>query len=227
MTARQFKDSIYEQLARIGRALSAPRRLELIDLLCEGPRTVDALATLSSLSIANASQHLRALHRARLVETAKKGLFVEYRVADENVRKYLHVTRELAESRLTEIREITANFLKARDALEPISGEELVRRVRSDEVTLIDVRPSEEYQAGHIPGALSVPLADLGAFIATLPKKREIVAYCRGRYCVMAVDAALRLREAGYRAHRMEYGVMDWRARGWRLERTPARSARS
>jgi rhodanese-related sulfurtransferase/DNA-binding transcriptional ArsR family regulator len=218
-SSRRFKDSIYTQLARIGKALSAPKRLELIELLCECPRTVDAIARLTSLSVANASQHLHVLLRARLVESQKKGLFVEYRLADERVLRYLHLTHELAESRLAEIRDITMTLLKNRDALEAIPAEELLRRVRGGEVTVLDVRPVEEYCAGHIPGAISAPLSELNARISQLPKKREIVAYCRGRYCVMAIEAARVLRKAGYRAHRMEHGVMDWRARGWRIER--------
>lgn len=222
---RRFKDSIYEQIARIGKALSAPKRLELIELLCESPRTVECLARLASLGVANASQHLKALHRARLVESQKKGLFVEYRLADERVLEYLHRTRELAESRLAEIRDITQAYLVGRGTLQAVSGDELLRRVRSGEVTVLDVRPSEEYRAGHIPGALSIPLPELKKRMAELPRSREIVAYCRGRYCVMAVDAVEQLRKAGYRAHRIEEGVMDWRARGWRLERGSGHSA--
>ena len=223
-THHRFKDSIYEQIARLGKALSAPKRLELLDLLCEGPRTVEALARLSLLSTANASQHLRALHRARLVVAEKRGLFVEYRIADERVEKYLHLTQELAEARFDEIRGITSAFLEERGALEPVSGEELLRRVRSGEVLVLDVRPSEEYEAGHLPGARSVPLSELNERMRELPKKREIVAYCRGPYCVMAIEAVELLRKAGYRAHRMEYGVRDWRIRGWRVERGAAQA---
>ncbi len=215
----RFKDSIYTHIARIGKALSAPKRLELLDLLCEGPRTVEALARAASLSTANASQHLRALHQARLVVAEKRGLFVEYRIANEAVEKYLHRTQELAEAQFAEIRDITRTFLESRGALEPVSGEELLRRVRAGEVLVLDVRPTEEYEAGHLPGARSVPLAQLSRRMRELPKNREIVAYCRGPYCVMAIEAAELLRKAGYRAHRMEYGVRDWRARGWRLEK--------
>lgn len=223
-SSRRFKDSVYAQLARIGKALASPRRLELLGLLCESPRTVAALARLASLSTANASQHLRALHRARLVETDRRGLFVEYRVADERVVSFLHLTSELAESRLAEIRHVMADFLQARGMLEAVSGKELLRRVRVGDVTVLDVRPTEEYREGHIPGALSVPLPQLRARLAGLPRDREIVAYCRGRYCLMAVEAVQLLRKAGYRAHRMEQGVVDWRARGWKIERTQGRS---
>jgi len=218
-TARHFKQTAYTQLARIGKALAAPARIELLELLCQGPRRVEALARLTSLSVANTSQHLRVLHSARLVETTKRGLFVEYKLGDEKVLGLVHAVRDLAESRLAEIKEITASFLKSRDALEAISKEELIRRVRQGVVTVLDVRPAEEYQAGHIPGALSIPLGELPQRLAELTKKRDVVAYCRGPYCVMAIEAVQMLRKAGYRAHRMEQGVVDWRARGWRIEK--------
>src|SRR5262249_54467221 len=157
-------------------------------------------ARLASLTTANASQHLRLLHQARLVTTERRGLFVEYRIADDRVSHYLHRTQEFAEGRLAEVREITKAFLEQRGALEPTSGEELLRRVKSGEVTVLDVRPAEEYQAGHLPGARSIPLSELKARMGELPKNREIVAYCRGRYCVMAIDAVELLRQAGYRA---------------------------
>lgn len=224
-SSRRFKDTIYAQLARIGKALASPKRLELLGLLCESPRTVEALARLASLSTANASQHLRVLHHARLVETDRRGLFVEYRVANERVLRFLHLTSELAESRLAEIRNAMADFLKARETLEAVSEKELLRRVRVGDVTVLDVRPTEEYREGHIPGALSVPLPELRARLAQLPRDREIVAYCRGRYCLMAVEAVQLLRKAGYRAHRMEHGVVDWRANGWKIERAQGRSS--
>jgi len=228
---QRFKDSIYEQIARIGKALSAPKRLELLDLLCEAPRTVEALARLAALSTANASQHLRVLHHARLVVPEKRGLFVRYRIADEGVGEYLHLTQGLAEARLAEIREISRAFLAERGALENVSAEELLQRVRAGQVIVLDVRPPEEYEAGHLPGARSIPLEELAERLRELPKNREIVAYCRGRYCVMAIEAVESLRKAGYRAHRMEYGVRDWHARGWRTEigapRTPRHGARA
>jgi rhodanese-related sulfurtransferase/DNA-binding transcriptional ArsR family regulator len=215
---RRFKDAIYQQLARIGRASSAPKRLELLDLLCQGPRTVEALAKESALSVANASQHLQVLRAARLVDGEKKGLYVEYRLADEEVSRFFVALRGLAQARLTEIESVRRAYLARREAMEPVQADELLRRVRAGEVVLIDVRPSLEYRAGHIPGALSVPLAELEARLETLPRRREVVAYCRGPYCVMAVEAVERLRKRGFRAKRMEQGVADWRARGWRVE---------
>jgi rhodanese-related sulfurtransferase/DNA-binding transcriptional ArsR family regulator len=215
---RQFKDSVYSQFARLGKALSAPKRLELLDLLCQGPRTVESLADEAVVSVANASQHLQVLRAARLVEGQKRGLHVEYRLADEQVSRFFHSLRELAESRLGEIDQVTRAYFQDRGALEAVQGEELLRRVRSGEVTVLDVRPPEEYRAGHIPGALSVPVPELKRRFAELPKNREIVAYCRGPYCVMAIEAVKLLRDKGFNAHRLEQGVIEWRARGWRLE---------
>ena len=215
----RFKDSIYGQVARVGKALSAPKRLELLDLLCEAPRTVESLAQLAQLSTANASQHLRILYQARLVVAEKHGLFVEYRIAEPRVEQYLQLTQDLAQARLAEIREMTHSFLKQHGALEPITSEELAKRIRSGTVIALDVRPAEEYEAGHLPGARSIPLGQLSTRLSELPKSREIVAYCRGPYCVMAIEAVERLRKAGYRAHRLEWGVRDWRMRGWRTER--------
>jgi rhodanese-related sulfurtransferase len=220
MRARQMKDGIYGQFARIGKAVSAPKRIELLELLCQGPRSVEALAGEAAISVANASQHLQILRGARLIEAQKKGLFVEYRLADEGVLKFVHAMRGLAEARLAEIGEITNAYLKARGALERVSGKELMRRVRDGEVMVLDVRPAEEYRAGHIPGARSVPVAELRKRLAELPKNREIVAYCRGPQCVMAIEAVELLRKEGFRAHRMEQGIVDWRARGWRIEKS-------
>lgn len=215
---RRFKDSIYEQLARLGKAVAAPKRLELLDLLCQGPRTVEALAEQAALSVANASQHLRALRAARLVDAEKKGLYVEYRLADDEVCRFFVALRGLAEARLAEVEQITRDYFERRGAMEAVESDELLRRVRAGEVTVLDVRPSEEYRAGHIPGALSIPVSELEARLRDLPEKREVIAYCRGPYCVMALEAVELLREKGFEAHRMEQGVADWRARGWAVE---------
>jgi rhodanese-related sulfurtransferase/DNA-binding transcriptional ArsR family regulator len=217
---RRFKDSIYEHLARIGKAASAPKRLEILDLLCQSPRTVEAIAELAALSVANASQHLQVLRASRLVESERKGLYVEYRLADEQVGQFFRSLRRLAESRLAEVEQVTRGFLEERGAMEPVASDELLKRVREGEVTVLDVRPAEEFRAGHIPGALSVPLPELKKRLAELPKRREIVAYCRGPYCVMAIEAVELLRKKGFDAHRMEEGVVDWRARGWRVEKS-------
>ncbi len=217
-TQRQFKDEMYEQVARISKAAAAPKRLELLDLLSQGPRTVEALAGLAGISVGNASQHLQILRAARLVDASRQGLYVEYRLADEDVARFFVALRALAKSRLAEIERVTQAFFERRGGLERVEGEELVRRVRSGEVTVLDVRPVEEFEAGHIPGAHSIPVGELAQRLKDIPRDRDVVAYCRGPYCVMAVEAVELLRRKGFTAHRMEQGVADWRARGWRVE---------
>lgn len=219
---RRFKDAIYDQLARIGKATSAPKRLELLDLLCQGPRTVEALAAQASTSVANASRHLQVLRAARLVDAEKKGLHVEYRLADDEVGRFYVALRGLAEARLAEVAQVTRAYFDQPGALEAVPAAELIRRVRTNEVTVLDVRPAEEYRAGHLPGAVSIPVGELKARLKELPPDREIVAYCRGPYCVMAVEAVALLRKRGFTAHRLEQGVADWRARGGRVEREGA-----
>jgi rhodanese-related sulfurtransferase/DNA-binding transcriptional ArsR family regulator len=222
MTAKRprlsLKAAVYEQIARIGQATASPNRLELLDLLSQGPRTVEALAQETGQSAATTSHHLQVLRRARLVDAEKAGLYVTYRLPDPHVGEFVLELRRLAESRLAEIQHVTRQYLDQRGALEPVDNDELVRRVRAGEVTLIDVRPREEYLAAHIPGALSVPLADLGKRLGELQKRRDVVAYCRGPYCVMALDAVDLLRRKGFRAQRLEHGVAEWRAQGWRVE---------
>ena len=213
-----LKVAIYEQIARIGQATASPNRLELLDLLSQGARTVDALAQQTGQSVATTSHHLQVLRRARLVEAHKAGLYVTYRLADPQVGEFFLSLRRLAESRLAEVRHVTRQYLEQRGALEPVDNDELARRVRAGEVTVIDVRPREEYVAAHIPGAISVPLAQLGKRLGELQKRRDVVAYCRGPYCVMALDAVALLRRKGFRAYRMEHGVPEWRAQGWRVD---------
>jgi rhodanese-related sulfurtransferase/DNA-binding transcriptional ArsR family regulator len=215
---RQFKDSIYEQFSRLGKAVAAPKRLELLDLLCQGPRTVEALAEQAALSVANASRHLQVLRAARLVDAEKKGLYVEYRLADEQVVAFFVALRGLAEARLAEVDRVTRQYFERRGAMEAVRGDELLRRLNAGEVTVLDVRPPEEYRAGHIPGAISIPVGELRARMNELSKDREVVAYCRGPYCVMALEAVQLLRKQGFRAHRMEQGVVDWRMCGRSLE---------
>ena len=217
-STRQFKDAIYGQIARMGKSLASGPRLELLDILCQGPRTVEALAKQAGQSVANTSHHLQVLRRARLLEAEKEGVRVTYRLASEEVCSIFRALRGLAESRLLEIEQVTRQFLEARGSMEPVDREALVARVRSGEVTVLDVRPVEEYQAGHLPGALSVPLSDLERRLGELPRDREIVAYCRGPYCVMAIDAVALLRKRGFHAVRLDDGVPDWRARGLPVE---------
>ena len=213
-TTRQFKDAIYEQLARIGKSLSSGPRLEILDILCQGPRTVEVLAKQVGQSIATTSHHLQVLRRARLIEAEKEGVHVRYRLGDDEVCSFYAALRSLAESRLLEIEQVSRHFLEVRGAMEPIDREILIDRVKSGAVTVLDVRPVEEYAAGHLPRAISVPLADLQRRLNELPPDRDIVAYCRGPYCIMALEAVEVLHANGYKAERLEEGVADWRARG-------------
>lgn len=212
-----MKKRLYEQLARLGRAIASAPRLELIDLLCQGPRTVEILAQEAGLSVANTSQHLRVLHGARLVEAEKAGLYVTYRLADGAVEDFYQNLRALGEKRLAEVESILQQFREAPESMERVESKTLNGRIRRGDVILLDVRPAEEYRAAHIPGAISVPLRELKAHLSKLPHDREIVAYCRGPYCVLAVEAVKILRAKGFRAVRMEDGVSEWRAHGLRL----------
>lgn len=211
---RNLKKAIYEQLARIGKAVASPPRLELLDLLCQGPRTVETLAKEAGLTVANASQHLQVLRGARLVEAEKQGLFVTYRLADSAVCEFFQRLRALGELRLGEVDSILRHLRERPEGLEPIEKKALLRRVRRGEVLVLDVRPTEEYRAGHIPGALSIPLKDLKSHLSKLPRNQDIVAYCRGPYCVLATEAVAVLRAKGFRALRLEDGVPEWRAHG-------------
>jgi rhodanese-related sulfurtransferase len=212
---RHFKNTIYEQFSRIGKAVSSPKRLELIDLLCQGERTVEALAKETGLTVANASQHLQVLRAARLVEAEKMGLYVTYRLADQMVCEFFLSMRILAENRLAEVEQTKRRFLEGREGMEPVDRDALLKRVHEGLVTVLDVRPSEEYQAGHIPGAISIPLKELKRRLSGLPQNQEIVAYCRGPYCVLAIQAVEVLRAKGFNAVRLEEGIQDWRALGF------------
>jgi rhodanese-related sulfurtransferase len=212
---RIFKDAIYEQFARIGKAVSSSKRLELLDLLCQGERTVEVLAKESSLTVANASQHLQVLRATRLVEAEKEGLFVIYRLADQTVCEFFRTMRILAENRLAEVEQIKRRFLEGREGMEPVDREALLGLVREGAVTVLDVRPVEEYNAGHIPGALSIPLKELELRLSDLSHDQEIVAYCRGPYCVLSVQAVEMLRDKGFNAVRLEEGIQDLRAMGF------------
>lgn len=223
---RRFKDEIFEQFARVGKAVASAKRIELLDVLSQGERHVEALADAANISVANASQHLQILRAARLVETEKSGVFVTYRLADHSVAEFVRQLRMLAENRLAEVEQTTRCFVEGRIGFDPVDRGELLRRVRRGEVTVIDVRPVEEFRAGHLPRALSVPLEELEARMKDLPKDREIVAYCRGPYCVMAVEAVARLRQQGFRAVRLEMGVVDWQAEGLPVEQGTAAGSR-
>jgi len=216
-TDRHLADAIYEQIARIGKAVASPKRLEILELLSQAPRTVDALAREAHLSQANTSQHLQALRAARLVEARREGTSIRYRLTDATVADFFRVLRVLAVTHLAELERITRQYLKGTEVLEPVDRKTLLARVRKGEATVVDVRPAEEYRAGHIQGAISVPLDELKDRIAELPRNQEIVAYCRGPYCVWAAEAAHLLREKGFQARHLEDGVLDWRASGLRV----------
>lgn len=207
------KEPIYQHLARIGQAVASAARLALLDLLRQGPRTVEAAARETGLSLANASQHLKVLRRAGLVEAEKRGVFVSYRVADAAV-EFFAALRGLGEARLAEIQQIARSFVEKRGGLEAVDREHLVERIRAGEVVLLDVRPAEEYRSAHIAGAFSLPLEELEKRLAELPAGREVVAYCRGPYCVLAPEAVRILRARGRRAVALGDGVAEWRAQG-------------
>ncbi len=215
---RRFKTSIYEQFARVSKALASARRLELVELLAQGPRTVEALGRVADMSLANTSAHLQVLRAAGLVEATKEGLYVTYHLADSRVAELLLSLRKVAEARLAEVAKIKRDFLAENALLEPVDEVALRRRVSRGEVTVLDVRPAEEYRAAHIPGALSVPLPALARRLSDLPRRREVVAYCRGPYCVLAVEAVKLLRRKGFKAVRLEDGVLDWAALGLPVE---------
>lgn len=218
MEKRDFKDRLYGQFARLGRALASPHRLELIDLLAQGERSVEELATEASLSIANASQHLRALRQAELVANRREGTRVLYRLAGPRVWELWHALRTAAETQLAEIDRVTAAFLTRRDEMEAIGADELLRRLAEDDVILLDVRPALEFRQGHIAGARSMPVAEIAQRISELPEGRSIVAYCRGPYCVYADEAVEMLSAHGRRAQRLTGGYPEWAAAGLPVE---------
>ena len=210
-SGREVKDAIYGQFARIGKAVASPRRVELLDVLCQGERSVEGLARATGMGMTNTSAHLQALRSARLVDVRKEGTKAFYRLADPEVCRFFLSLRDLSRGRLAEVEQIARDFFQAREELEPIRRRDLLERLRREEVLVLDVRPGEEYRAGHIPGALSVPLSELRRRLRELPTDAEIVAYCRGPYCVMAPEALRVLRDSGFRARRLEDGFPEWR----------------
>jgi rhodanese-related sulfurtransferase len=215
---RTFKNQLYEQFARLGKAMASPHRLELLDVLAQCERTVEALALETGMSVANASQHLQVLRAAHLVEVRREGVSMYYRLADENVFRMWQAVRTVGEAQLAEIDRVVQTFLQDRTRLQPMGAHELLRHLSDDQIVLLDVRPAEEYAAGHLPQARSIPVTELEARLAELPVDREIVAYCRGPYCVFADEAVALLRARGYRARRLEQGVPEWRTLGLPVE---------
>lgn len=214
MEPREVNDALYEQFARLGKAASNPKRLEILDLLRQGERSVEVIADATGLGLSTASAHLQLLRHARLVATRKEGTRVFYRIADESVSRFLTALQELARARLTEVEQTARAYFSARDALDPIDREELQRRIEGGDVVVLDVRPAEEFAAGHIAGALSIPLEELAERLGQLPADVEVVAYCRGPYCVLAPQAIELLHASGRRARRLSDGFPEWQLAG-------------
>jgi rhodanese-related sulfurtransferase/predicted transcriptional regulator len=211
---RAFKDRLYGQFARIGKALASPHRLEMLELLAQAERGVDSLATEMGLSVANASQHLQTLREAGLVESRKDGLYVYYRLADTSVVELSSSLRKVAEKRLAELERAVREHFGDRSDPEPVSMKEMLARAASSKVVILDARPENEYAAGHIAGAISVPIETLRRRLKDLPKSKEYVAYCRGPYCIYADRAVELLRASGRRARRLEGGFPEWKTAG-------------
>jgi rhodanese-related sulfurtransferase/DNA-binding transcriptional ArsR family regulator len=208
------KTSLNEQFARIGKALSSPRRIELLDLLAQGERSVEALAAETGMSVALASSHLAVLRATRLVDARRDRSYVRFRLADEDVHALLCALRDVARSQLAEVQQIVAGFLEDPRRLEPVLRTELWARAEAGDVTVLDVRPRPEYEAGHIPGALSIPIDELDTRLGELPAHVDVVAYCRGPFCLYAPEAIAKLRGAGIGARRLEEGYPEWRRAG-------------
>lgn len=220
MSRREAKTALYEQFARVGKGLANAKRLELLDLLSQGERSVEALASAAGLGLSTASMHLQALKEAGLIAGRREGTFIHYRLAGEDVGPLFASLRAVATAHLAEVDRAAAEYL-GEDPHAPsdaVERTELLRRARSGEIVVLDVRPTVEYVAGHIPGAVSVPLEDLEKYLATLSADVEIVAYCRGAYCVLAYDAVRTLKVKGRRARRLHEGMLEWRLAGLPVE---------
>jgi len=212
------KYRLNEQFAQIAKALSHAHKLELLELLAQRERNVEALANVAGLTVANTSRHLQQLRRAGLIASRKEGLYVFYRVADDDVIDLLRSLRRTGQRHISEVNEVVVGYFNDRDNLEAVSRSELLRRSKDDLVTVIDVRPSDEYEAGHVAGALNVPLNEIEQHLANLPRDQEVIAYCRGEYCVLAIEAVATLREKGFNARRLEEGYPEWKVAGLPVE---------
>ncbi|MFZ2651592.1 MAG: metalloregulator ArsR/SmtB family transcription factor [Burkholderiaceae bacterium] len=213
------KRELFQQLARIGTALSSGTRLEFLELLAQGERSVDQLATMTGVTVANTSQHLQKLRQAGLVAGRKEGQYVFYQLAGDAVVGLLEALGKVGEVHLADVERIVRLYFASKDALEPVPAQELLERARKGLVTVLDVRPPEEYAAGHLPGAVNIPVHELQKRLGELPKRRLVVAYCRGPYCVMSYDAVQLLRHRGLKARRLEAGLPEWRHAGLPIER--------
>ena len=218
MSTPKVKSLLFAEFARVSKALGSGNRLELLEFLAQGERSVDALAKLSGLSVANTSRHLQVLRQAGLVAARKEGLFVHYTVSGEGVVKLLAALQEVAQHNVAEVTKLVNTYLTSKDSLEPVSVQDLADRMRNGLVTVIDVRPPEEYAAGHLSGAINVPLADLEKNLGKLPRCREVIAYCRGPFCLMSFEAVAQLRNKGLKARRLETGFPEWKVAGLPVE---------
>ena len=221
MGDRELKRALFDEFGRIGKALASGRRIELVDVLANGERTVEALAGEVGLSVANTSQHLQILRQAGLITGRRHGTSVHYRLAGPEVFELWQALRTLTGARSAEVERLAAAYLGGRDELEPVTRQELVRRLEDgDRLVVLDVRPAAEHAAGHLPGAVSIPVGELRRRLAELPGDREIVAYCRGPYCAFAPEAVAVLRQAGFSARRLEDGLPEWQAAGLAVARS-------
>ena len=214
MNKREFKDRVYDELARLTKALANPHRLEIIELLAQGDYAVEQISAQTDLSVANASQHLQVLKAARLVDVTRNGKFIHYRLANTNVFKAWRALRELGVQQIASVDKLVQDFRQSRVPTEAITINELSRRIQSKKVTILDVRPESEYRKGHIANAVSIPFGELAKRLKELPKRNEIIAYCRGPFCVFADDAVSLLNKAGYKAMRLDQGFPDWASMG-------------
>lgn len=220
MSSHNFKHELFGQFARVGKALSNANRLELLEYLAQGERSVEALANVAGLSIANTSQHLQQLRQAGLVTARKHGQHVYYCLASDEVVRLLDTLRKVAEQQVAEVDRIVNAYLTVRDSLEPVPARELLARARKGLVTVLDVRPPEEFAAGHLPGAVNIPLKDFQKQFKKLRANREVVAYCRGPFCVLAYEAVNLLRKHGFRARRLQDGFPEWKQAGLPVEQS-------
>ncbi len=207
---RTFKDAVYDHLSTVGKALSSSTRLEILEVLAQAPRTVDSIATEVDQSVANTSQHLQKLKNARLVTSRRDGLHVIYSLSGEDIVGLLDQLHRVASEHIKELEQLATEFFGERDGLEAVDRQTLLERIEEDEAVLIDVRPEEEYDAGHLPGAVSIPVDQLETQIESLPRDRTIVAYCRGPYCALSADAVKQLRARGYDARRADVSAPSW-----------------
>ena len=213
-SARHFKDGLYEYFARIGKATGSPKRLEILDLLCQCEKSVDQIAKDADLDVKNASAHLKVLYSARLVDSRRDGKRVYYHIADATVVEYWMTTRTMAERRFAEIERAVTSYFNERETMVTIDRQVLLGKARKGEVIVLDVRPRSEYEQAHLPHARSVPLAELEQCLAALPRNKQIIAYCRGPYCVLSTGAVELLRKRGFEASRLADGVLEWQAAG-------------